>query len=841
MHFSKFTDKKESEVLQTLSANLDGLSETEASERLKKDGPNTLDAREITWLDILIRQIKSPFIYLLIAASGVSFLLGETLDGILIMAFVIINSLIGFYQEYQSYRSLKLLEKYISYKAKVLRNGKEIFIEPKDLVAGDIVRLVAGDIIQADVRFLKSQNLTVDESVLTGESKPAEKNSDPTTKPAKNVYEAENIGFSATNVLTGQALGVVVATGKNTQIGQIATLVSETETPGSFEKGIANLSKFILRLILLTLLIVFITNFVLKGVTTDPGHLKDLAFSLIVFSIALAVSVIPEALPVVTTFSLARGAVRLTKKHVVVRRLSAIEDLGSVEILCSDKTGTLTENKLKLKEIYPTKAMDDLAFAFLGSEKSVSEPFTYAIYEALSENQKRQANSYQRLSEIPFDPKRKRNTVIVGSKGGKEFLLLCRGAPETILQLCKNVGRPGKYKKWIAKQGSLGRRTIAIAKKKLPSPDQSKFDSLEKNLNLIGLLSFEDPLKPSAPAAIELAKQLGIDIKIITGDGPEVAGTVAQKVGLVQNSSMVVKADEFEKLSHEEKHKVVEQNHVFARITPELKHEIVRLLGKNHEVGFLGEGINDAPALKAANVGLVVEGASDIAKDSSDIILLRRDLKVIIDGIAEGRKVFSNTTKYIKATLASNFGNFFAVASASLLISFLPLLPIQILLLNLLSDFPMIAIATDSVDEEDLKKPKTYNVKEIALIAIIFGVVSTIDDFLFFALFYRISPEVLRTNWFMGSILTELIFIFSIRTRLIFFKAKKPSKVILLSSVVAAVATVSLPFIGGISKALGFVKPTIDHMLVIFFLVGVYFVATEVVKFFYYKIFNPTS
>lgn len=358
----------------------------------------------------------------------------------------------------------------------------------------------------------------------------------------------------------------------------------------------------------------------------------------------------------------------------------------------------------------------------------------------------------------------------------------------------------------------------------------------EKNLTLVGLLSFVDPIKPSAKKAVEQAEKLGVKIKILTGDSQEVAGAVAYQIGLIKKTTDVITGEILDNLPDEEKTLAVEKNSVFARVSPDQKYNIIKLLQENNEVGFLGEGINDAPALKIANVGLVVDSASDIARESTDIILLKKSLEVIIDGIKEGRKVFANTIKYIKATLASNFGNFFAVATASLLIDYLPMLPLQILLLNLLSDFPMIAIATDNVDSQELQKPKSYNLKEIAFLATVLGIVSTVFDFIFFAMFYRIGPAVLQTNWFIGSILTELILLFSIRTKFIFFKAKPPSRILYWLSGLAILVTVILPFTGFGQTVFKFTRPQANQLWLIFGLVICYFIITEIVKHFYYRL-----
>jgi Mg2+-importing ATPase len=428
--------------------------------------------------------------------------------------------------------------------------------------------------------------------------------------------------------------------------------------------------------------------------------------------------------------------------------------------------------------------------------------------------------------------------VLVKNKDGKKFLIV-RGAPEEILKLSSNLNEKSKkiFKEWFLNEGNEGNRVLGIAIKEIQE-EKKYYDVslLEKDLNFEGCISFYDPIKETTFKTIKKAKKLGLQIKIITGDSKEVAFSVGQKIGLVKSEKETILASEFLKLNRSEQKRLISKIKIFARTDPEQKHKIIKILQENYEVGFLGEGINDAPAIKAAGVSLVVDSASDISRETADIILLEKDLSVIVDGIEEGRKIFANTVKYLKATLASNFGNFYAVAIGSLFINFLPMLPVQILLVNLLSDFPMISIATDSVDKIDTQKPQKYNVKDVVLIATLLGIVSTVFDFMFFGFFYKISPAVLQTNWFVGSILTELVFLFSIRTRLPFYKAEKPSKPIIGLSSLAFLTTIILPYTKIGQKIFRFTPPTRFHLFIILSLVFAYFFCSEIVKNIYYKI-----
>lgn len=824
------------DLLDTLGVKREiGLSESEAQIRLKNIGPNLITSEQVHWWQVLIRQFTSPFIYLLILASLIAALLGEWTDVVLIALFVFINALLGFYQEYHSERTVYLLKRFVIGHAKALRAGKYEIKEVDKLVPGDIVQVLAGDIIPADLKYISTNKLEVDESLLTGESAPVIK-SDISSITTHGITEAENIGFAGTSVTNGLGIGVVYATGANTYIGQIATLTKETKKISSFEKGLGRFSSFILRTIIITLVLVFLANLFIKGGKISINEL-------LIFSIALAVSVIPEALPVVTTFSLSRGALQLARNKVVVKRLSAIEDLGSVDVLCSDKTGTVTENKLQVEQTFVI-AKNLLEYAYLlrgtGESRFRENSFDDAIRKKLTANgfDIHLLSDFNTILEVPFDPATRSNGVILSKTD--ELLYLLRGAPEVILNHCTHLSQ-AKQKEilaWFMAQGEDGKRVLAVcAYRQKSKHNQLAMDRVP--FRFIGMISFSDPIKKSAYTAIAKAKNLGITIKLLTGDSKEVSQYVARQTGLIQNSSQVITAAEFETLSIADQHQAIKNCHVFARTSPLEKFAIIKLLQEAAVVGFLGEGINDAPGLKISNVGLVVSEASDISREAADIILLKKSLTVIIDGIEEGRRVFANTVKYIKATLASNFGNFYAVAFISLITDYLPMLPVQLLLVNLLSDFPMISIATDSIDPETLKRPRGYNIKDIAMLTTILGLISTVFDFVYFSLFVRSGTAVLRTNWFIASILTELVFLFSVRTHKFFIKGSLPSPLVLILSGLAALLTLAIPFSDLGRHVFRFVPPSSAAVFLITGIVFVYFAVTETVKLAYYRYISP--
>ena len=844
-HFSQSTTKTPEEIAQDLEASLEeGLSREEAEKRLKNYGKNEIEVKSLPWWRVLFRQFTSPFVYLLVGSALLSVFFGEYFNAFMILIFVLVNSVLGFYQEFKSEQTIKLLKKYMVHHALAIREGKEEVVESTNLVPGDIIIVDDGDIIPADIRFFKENNLLVDESILTGESAPVKKSIGKMATQTSQVHQAKNIGFSGTTIVDGRGFGIIFATGKDTIIGDIAKLSEKTVRVSSFEKGITQFSNFILKIIIVTLFLVFFVNILIKGREANIAQL-------FIFTIALAVSVIPEALPLVTTFSLSRGALRLAKNKVVVKRLSSIEDLGSIEILCTDKTGTLTKNALTVDDVYPfpnysgeDRARRAIVYGNLASSLDVvrkhqpNNAFDMALSDKLAHNDQKHIMEYEKVKQIPFDPERRRNCVVV--RTGAKHELIVRGAPEEVIALSSNVSPEAKKDlyEWFSRAGKDGKRVIAVGSREIEYKESLDVSEHEMGISLIGLISFIDPLKPSTLDAIQKANTLGIKVKILTGDSIDVAGAVAQKIQLIASSAEAITGADLDEMSITEQKKAVENFSVFARVSPQQKYKIIQILQEKHEVGFLGEGINDAPALKIANVAIAVYGAADIAKDAADIVLLKNSLKVVIDGIHQGREVFANTIKYIKATLTSNFGNFYAVAISSLFISFLPMLPLQILLLNLLSDFPMIAIATDSVDTDELKKPKNYNIREIAIMATILGAVSTFFDFVFFGIFYRISPGVLQTNWFIGSILTELVLLFSIRTHFVFYKAKRPSSMVFILTIVASLITFILPFTKFGQDTFKFVQPSATYMAIIVGIVLAYFVSTECVKFLYYKFSN---
>lgn len=834
MNFSQYTTQTVEQVEKEFHTNLaKGLNTEQVLEFQKKYGANSTNHKTFNTLKIFLRQLTSPFVYLLIASAIISYLLEENkLSSIMIIIIVLLNTLLGFIQEYRAARIAQLLKKHLAIKVKVKRDNQTNIVNSEQLVPGDIIILQPGDYIPADIRFIKTTGLSIDESALTGESIAVKKSEEPLPKESKNIYDATNIGFLGTIVTTGSATAVVIATGYNTFFSSISTLTQQAQEESSFQIRVKKLSIFIMRMIVITLIILFIFHLIINP---QAGIIQ-----LLLFSITLAIGITPEALPVVTTFALSRGALTMAKNNVIVKRLSAIEDMGSITILCTDKTGTLTENQLELEAVYGAQEHNPLLYSLISAEDKKCKhigAIDKALWEGANREVQTQVKEFEVIKEIPFDSFLIRNIVLV--KKDNHYELINRGGFEVIIPKCKAMSKEKQtaIDNWLDEQSSFGRRILALSYKKLNHEPQDILKE-EYDMEFIGFVSLEDPIKESTQHAVDKAKKLGITLKMLTGDSAQVAYAVGKKVKLISENEQVMTGDRFSQLSDKEKLNAVNTHTIFARILPQQKYEIVKLLRTSATVGYLGDGINDAPALKISDVGISVSDSVDIAKDAADIVLLKKSLNVIINGIAQGRKVFANILKYIKITIAANFGGFYSIAIAALFTDFLPLLPLQILLINLLSDMPMIAIATDSVDQQQLAKPSDYNLKDLALQSTFLGLVSSVFDFMFFVLFYKSGSAILRTVLFTESVLTELVLIFSARTQKIFFKASTPSLILTILAIFAGFLTLLLPQTQVGQIIFGLTKLNIKNVTIILILVITYFITTEIVKLVYYKWMN---
>jgi len=785
-----------------------GLTSAEAQERLTEFGTNEIPPLRWRFLRLLWRQLKSVFMVLLLCAALATWLLGETFDAVFILLFVILGIGLSLFQEYQSGAAAETLRRYLVRTITVRRDGVDVEISVTEVVPGDILKLESGEIVPADAVIRFAHGLQVDESTFSGESVVV-----PKQAAAPGVAEATSHLLQGTVVVRGLCYAEVTATGAKTRLATVATAAGQVSQSSEVTKGLDRISTFIMRATVLTLIGMVVANVLIEGQSADVPHL-------LIFAIALAVSVIPEALPLVMTFSLSRGALRLARKHVIVKRLTSVQDLGSIELLCTDKTGTITENHLVYVNEYfiPGVPWHPLVLSRLTAHdlsERHPEPFDCATDEALSSDQRALVAEYRLVEEEPFDPALRSNGALVQHVDGHQ-LHIRRGSPEYFF--AQGLVARELVGQWLQDEESAGRRVIGVS-----------YDD-GTGMRFGGFLSFTDTLKQSTAETLEEARKLNVAVTIITGDSLRVAAAIGRQVSLVERDEHVIEAAEFFALPPEEQQKRLLDVRVFARTTPEEKLSLITLLRQRCVVGFLGEGINDAAALRAANVSLVVQSASDVARETADIVLTRADLRVIIDGIRLGRETHANTEKYIRATLVSNFGNFYAVAVASLFITFLPMLPKQLLLLNLLSDFPMMAIAFDRVSRQEIARPQRYDFRSLYIIFVTLGLVSTVFDFIWFGLFYNEGQGVLQTNWFIASVVTEILLLLSIRTLLPVERAGLPAPIILWLSGFALLAALFLPMIPLTAYYFSFTPPTLADLGLIVGLAGLYLVVTELVK-----------
>ncbi len=827
--FIDYATEQPTTIIQELNSSVShGLSKKQVQEHLQQFGPNAISKKRSAIFDILQRQCKDPFLYLLIFTSLLSFALQEYLNGSMIAFLAFISVGLSVYQEYFAEKTVMLLNKLVSFHVKVLRDNHHIDITSEELVPGDIILVKAGSLLSADMRFLQAENLVIDESMLTGESNPLQKQAQ-TLPTQPSLFEATNIGFAGTTVTSGKGIGIVFATGDKTTIGTIAQTPTTPIRKNAFSQGIERLTFFILIFVGSTISLVFCINAFYKGTTN--------IWQLLIFSISLAVTIIPEALNVVISFALSLGARLLAKKKVIVKRLSSIDDLGSIEVLCIDKTGTITTNELSVAAIMSHNKTSEkiiaqyatLCTTTMENNGPSHEPFDHALESYCITNNIGYKNDFRLVAHIPFDPSRRRVASIL--QGHNTLFLSIRGAYEEVITRCNNISEADKttFTQWMDQHEQQGCRILAVAQKKLePSTHDIPVD--EQGLDLLGLIAFSDTLKETAIASIKRAQKAGIAVKILSGDSAHVTHAVAKQVGLISHHDEVIIGSTFEALSPEEKKVAVNRCAVFARVTPEQKCVIVKLLQEQCDVGFLGEGINDAKVLKAATVGIAVNNATDVAKEAADIIILENNLGIIIDGIMIGRRVFTNTLKYLLLTLASNFSNFYTLLIASLIMKHLPMLPLQLLFVNLLSDIPMMFVATDQVDIVELRLPKNYQFKKLIHTSIILGVICTLFDFIFLATFFHAPPAVMQTNWFIFSIITEFALFCCLRTRYPLFKTSSPSIILASILLFSSIISFILPYTAFGQNVLSFVPPTAIQLLTICTITLMTVVAIELVK-----------
>ncbi len=807
------------DLFRELNSGPEGLTLERARQQLAASGANTLGAEsKSSGLRLLLAQFNNPLLLILVVAASVSAFVGEWVDAGIVLAVILGSVVLSFLQEFSATRAMEQLRKRIQTRASVLRGGQSVTLPVEELVPGDVVLLSAGSLVPADAIVLESSDCFVNQAVLTGETYPAEKRPGP-VPPNSSLAERTNTVFLGTSVRSGTARVLLVETGARTEFGQIAGRLTLRPPETSFEQGIRRFGYLLTKVMVVLVISVFAINVF--------GHKPPI--DSLLFAIALAVGLTPELLPAILSITLARGAQRMAERGVIVRRLNAIENFGSMDILCTDKTGTLTQGIVKMDGAVdsagqPSTEVLRLAWLNARFQTGLANPLDEAIVAA---GQPGLEDGYRKTGEIPYDFTRKRLSVVVENANGR--LLITKGALDNVLSVCgaasPEIGT--QFAAWSAK----GIRVLGIATRQLGPGEVAS----EKDLTFAGFLLFFDPPKPGVGEALAALGALGVQLKLITGDNRLVAAHLADQVGL--SSTDILTGAQLKSLSDEALWNLAPRTSLFVEVDPNQKERIILALQKmGHTVGYMGDGINDAPALHAADVGISVDSAVDVAKESADFVLLQPDLDVLRQGIEEGRRTFANTLKYIFTTTSANFGNMFSMAGASLFLPFLPLLASQILLNNFLADIPGMAIAGDDVDREWIDRPHKWDIAYVRNFMIVFGLVSSVFDFLTFAVLLwgvRASEQEFHTAWFVESLLTELAVALVVRTRMPFYRSR-PGKWLLRSTVAVAMLTMAIPYLPG-SHRLGFIPLPIPLLMLVVGITLLYVLAAEQAKRYFHR------
>ncbi|MEM4658429.1 MAG: magnesium-translocating P-type ATPase [Candidatus Methanosuratincola sp.] len=825
------------EVFSRLRTTMSGLTSEDAESRLQMCGRNEIARRKkrSALVDFLL-HFKSPLMMILIFAALLSGVLGELPNTGIILSIVFLSVMLDYYQETKAEKAAQLLKEKVTTTSTVLRDSKKQEVSLAEIVPGDVVFLSAGDIVPADARVIAAKDLFVNQSALTGESIPVEKMPGEIPSSSAPMGEWRNLLFMGTSVVSGTGKAVVVRTGANTEFGKIAKRLVARAPETDFEKGLKGFGYMIMQVTFVLVIFVFFINALFK---------RDVLESLL-FSVALAVGLTPELLPMILSVNLSNGALAMSKKGVIVKRLSSIQNFGTMDVLCTDKTGTLTENRIKLVLHVNLEDREDenvLLFSYLNSyfQTGLKSPLDEAIlaYRDLD------ISRYIKVDEVPFDFVRRRVSVVVDYEDQR--LLVTKGAPESILEICpyceyedRTVDMTPDLAASVESQyrrlSAEGFRVLAVAHRKLKERKPSYSIGDETQMIFLGLVAFLDPPKEGVRESLKLLKGAGIELKILTGDNELVTKKVCDDLDFEIKG--LVLGSEIAQLHDDALSRVVEEANVFARLTPAQKDRIIAALRQNgHVVGFLGDGINDAPSMRTADVGISVDNAVDVAKEAADIILLRKSLTVLEEGVIEGRKTFGNTMKYIMMNVSSNFGNMFSVAGASLFLPFLPMRPTQILLNNLLYDFSQFTITTDHVDRDYLDKPKRLDMSFIKRFMVVFGPISSLFDFItFFVMLYafRADEPLFQTAWFTVSLCTQTLIVFAIRTRMVPFFRSRPSRTLAAGSLAIVAAGLLVPFSPAGSLFLFTILPE-GFYLFLALILGAYFLLTESVKIWFYR------
>ncbi|HEX5025163.1 MAG TPA: magnesium-translocating P-type ATPase [Agriterribacter sp.] len=820
--------------LKQLNSSAQGLSQATADKILLAKGlhPKSKSAFKKEIL-LFVGQFKSPLMLLLIGAVIISAFLGDTSDVMIILFIVLSTGLLSFFQERNAGKVVDKLQSMISLKSTVLRNGLAQEIVSAQIVKGDVVLLKAGDMLPADCLIIEANEVHANEASLTGESYPARKEAgvlDEQTVLAKRT----NCLWEGTNIISGHAKALVIQTGEDTLVGRIALSASGT-TETKFEKGIKDFGFFLMKITLTLAVFILVVNLLNHEAVIDSA----------LFALALAVGMAPELLPAITTIAMSAGAKRLLKKKVIVKKLNSIQNLGEVNLLCTDKTGTITEGTIKIAGLIDGQSQESefvkqLAFWNASFETGYSNP----VDEALKQLKFDTNISTEKIGEVPYDFIRKRLSIAISNE--KEKLLISKGAFSQILDVCSKIRLPNEkvddittYKRDLEMKfeeyGVKGLRAIAICYKIIDTHSISK--DLEKDMIFAGFILMNDPVKPGIEETINELHKLKVGLKIITGDNKNVAESISMNIGI--KNPVIITGKELFNTSAEALRQLAKKTHIFAEVEPQQKERILLALKQTYTVAYIGDGINDVSAITAADVGISVENAVDAAREAADFVLMEKDLMVLADGIKEGRRTFANTLKYLYISTGSTFGNMCSVAAASLVLPFLPMLPKQILLTNLLTDFPFLTVTTDNVDKDQLGKPGKWNLKLIRNYMVAFGIHSSLFDLITFLILYyllNVKESEFQTGWFIESVLSELFIVFIIRTHKHFFKSR-PGKHLFIFSAIAFIVTIAFPYLP-FANDIGLTPLPLINLGAMLLIVAAYIATADMLKVWFFKKFH---
>ena len=843
--YEGISKKNKEEILKDYKTKETGLTQKEYEERFETNGPNiVVKNKKRSWLEFFIKSFNDKFIYILFLLALIDFLLADKLGAGIIIGIAVVSAFIKFYQNYSTYKFNQKLKAKIYSSTNVIRSGKEKKVKVENIAIGDIIKLNAGSIIPADVILIESKDLFLNQSVFTGESVLVEKMTTP--NEPRGIFDINNICLMGSSVVSGSGTAVVIKTGFDTYLGRMSKEVDNKKELTNFEKGMNNITKLLIKYMVVVSIAVFVIYAFIR---------HDLVEALL-FALSVAVGITPSMLPMIVNVNLTKGSKTLAKKKTLVKNIQSIQNLGAIDVLCTDKTGTLTENKITLQKyinVMGEEDLDILKYAYLNSYygTGIKNLVDKAVIAYGNEHKIKQIlKEYQKVDEIPFDYTRKRMSVVVKDKEG--YGMLTKGAIEEILKCCKDV----KYKDQIlpitdklVKQievnannlSNMGMQVIALATKD-EYPGVNVFNvSDECDMTFVGYVAFLDPPKRDAKMTINHLRKIGVKTKILTGDNAYATKNICATCGL--KSDNIITGAELDNISDEELSKKIEEVDVFARLNPLQKERVVKIFKKNgHVVGYMGDGVNDAPSLHAADVGICVDSATDIAKEASDIILLEKSLQIVYDGVVEGRKVYGNIIKYMKMALSSDFGDVFSILIASIFLPFLPLLPIQMLIQDFLYDISQIAIPYDDVDKEFLEKPRKWDTKGLGRFMNVMGITSSVTDVIAFIVFWFVfgynsveKQSWFQTAWFVECLISETMIIHYIRTAKIPFIESKANKYLTISTLITIAGTIVTPILLHNIKSFNFeILPQSYYLFVIILLV-IYTVLVQIVKKFYIK------